>query len=92
MNYTEAQLKILSESFKRVHEKLEQVFKTIAENDNLALNAIDKHVGIGVFIRDKCVAALEFAGLVEREESGTAKKVRLTKEGKRMKVLLDNKK
>lgn len=89
-NYTEEQLINFSKRCSIVHQKMKQIIHIIGRNQNgIALHEINKQVGVSAFIRDKCIAALEFSGFIKRLDCGTEKICELTEEGKRLQEIIN---
>lgn len=87
--YTDQQLLHMSQNFELVHMKLRLVLNKIAEHENgIPLHEISKETGVGEYVRNKCISALELPGLVTKYIDGTEKRCRLTREGKRLIELL----
>lgn len=87
--YSEKQLRFLAKNFDKTHNKMEEIFRVIGKHEGLVLHRINKEVGVSDFVRDKCITALQLAGLIEKKEVGTAKQYSLTEEGMRLKELLE---
>lgn len=87
--YTDEQLQKFADKFKLINIKLKEVFLVIGEKESIALHEINKEVGIGDFVRDKCIAALELSGLIEKYAAGTEKICKITEDGARLVELLN---
>ena len=90
--YSDNQLLYMSSNFNSVHIRFSVLFDNISTaEDGLALHEISKQSEMSEFVRDKCIAALELPGLIEKYSSGTEKLCRLTFDGKRLSELLKEK-
>lgn len=90
ITFTADQLELLHGNFKTVHNKLEQVFMTIADTEDkgIALGDLNKALGFSDFIGGRCVSALLLVGFIELEEEWNLRKCKITSSGKAMRDLI----